>query len=338
LILALWTIPALALTTSFYLTAEGDRSQVPWVRFFLNQLTLWIPWALLTPLVGRLGRRFTFARGRWAKSLAVHLACGLGVSFAFFVYVVGQEVVMGLDLARVGRGVLLATFVRIALVHTTIYWIVLLVHRALAYHQRNREREASLTRARLEALKAQVHPHFLFNTLHAISSLMDEDVPAARRMVSRLSTLLRESLSSSGRQEVSLGEELELVKLYLDIEQQRFEDRLRVSYRVEPELEEALVPHLLLQPLAENAIRHGIARESRAGQLEVGAESVDGRLRLTVTDDGPGLNGRPPSEGIGLGTTRTRLHELYGDEATLELENVEPRGCRALVELPIRWR
>ena len=336
LLLGLWSVPPLVSTASFVLTVDATQASLPWPRFLWTHLTLWLPWVLLPPLVLRLGRRLPFEPGRRARAIAAHLAIGLAIGSLFFAYVLGRELAAGLELASMPRPMLVSAYLQVALLHAAVYWILLLASRAVAYHQRNREREASLTRARLQALKAQVHPHFLFNTLNAISSLMEDDVAAARRMMSRLSDLLRESLSGSGAQEVRLDEELGLLRLYLDIEQQRFQDRLRIDYRIDPGVGDLLVPHLLLQPLAENAIRHGIARDSRAGRLEIAAQRNGERLRLEIVDDGPGLDGRRPEDGMGLGITRPRLRELYGDSARLELEPADPRGCRAWIELPVR--
>ncbi|QSQ28549.1 histidine kinase [Pyxidicoccus parkwayensis] len=217
---------------------------------------------------------------------------------------------------------------------------------ALRYSRQVREEavrasqlEAQLAQAQLQLLRSQLRPHFLFNTLHAISALMHSDVDAADRMVGQLSELLRASLERDGRQEVPLSEELELLAPYLDIERTRFSDRLQVEVDVAPEVRDALVPPLLLQPLVENAIRHGIAPRRGPGRVWVRAALSGERLAVEVRDDGVG----PPSsgvealrEGIGLGSTRARLERLYGNAHALTLEANAPRGFAVSLSLPYR--
>lgn len=205
-----------------------------------------------------------------------------------------------------------------------------------------RERELAATRlaeqlaqANLQMLKMQLHPHFLFNTLNAISSLMHADADAADRMISRLSDLLRMALEKDDRPRARLKSELDFLRRYLDLEQIRFRDRLEVTIDVAPECASALVPRLILQPLVENAIRHGIAMRSAAGRLSIRAERRGDRMILDVADDGPGLPaGREPHLGVGLANTLARLEQLYGDDATLELVNAEEGGLIVHLELP----
>jgi two-component system LytT family sensor kinase len=190
----------------------------------------------------------------------------------------------------------------------------------------------------LQALKMQLHPHFLFNTLHAISALMDDDVKGARRMIARLSELLRLTLESVGQQEVSLRQELDALERYLEIEQIRFQDRLTVRLAVAPETLGASVPNLVLQPIVENAIRHGIAPRSSAGRIEIRAERQDGMIELQVIDDGPGLSpgGEEFKEGIGLTNTRARLRQLYGDGHRIEIKDADGGGLAVKLSIPFR--
>jgi two-component system, LytTR family, sensor kinase len=188
----------------------------------------------------------------------------------------------------------------------------------------------------------QLHPHFLFNTLHAISALMDDDVKGARRMIARLSELLRLTLENVGRQEVSLRQELDALERYLEIEQIRFQDRLTVRLRVAQETLDACVPNLVLQPIVENAIRHGIAPRSSAGRIEIRAERRDGMIELQVIDDGPGLHPcgeegvEEFKEGIGLTNTRARLRRLYGDEHLIEIKDADEGGLIVKLSIPFR--
>jgi two-component system LytT family sensor kinase len=220
------------------------------------------------------------------------------------------------------------------------YTIVLIVHHAIDYYRRYEEGrrratelEAQLAKAQLAALRMQLQPHFLFNTLHAISELVHSDPEAAERMIARLSDFLRLTLEHSGTMEVSLEQELEFVKRYLEIEKMRFEERLRVDLQVDPETLQARVPNLILQPLVENALRHGVARRARDGILRIRCSRVNGRLAMQVADNGPGASGEI-GEGVGLSNTRERLERLFGDQHRFELSNAPGGGFEATIEIP----
>jgi LytS/YehU family sensor histidine kinase len=238
-----------------------------------------------------------------------------------------------------------------------IYGAVLGTSYAVGYYAQFREREvratqleARLAQSELQALKMQLHPHFLFNTLNGIAGLVrDKKNSAAVEMIAGLSDLLRYTLDGAGRQEVTLREELEFLELYLGIQQKRFPDRLRVEMTVEPTALEALVPNLILQPLVENAIRHGVSRRAAAGTVGVGASREGGMLRLRVYDDGPGLrrdargdanaddsDEGAASGGIGLSNTRARLRQLYGESQSFEVFDRAAGGVEATLLLPFR--
>ena len=225
------------------------------------------------------------------------------------------------------------------------YWIFVLGHLGWQYSQRYRERErqaaalaTELVQARLQALRMQINPHFLFNTLNTISALVHENPDAADRMIVRLSELLRRTLDRGDVQEVPLREELEFLKSYLEIEQMRFPDRLTVTFDIEPKTQELLVPHLILQPLVENALRHGIMPREEAGRIEISARVAEGQhLELKVRDNGNGLapaNGTPGREGIGLKNVRSRLTQLYGGAQEFTLGNASGGGVEARLRLP----
>jgi two-component system LytT family sensor kinase len=180
-----------------------------------------------------------------------------------------------------------------------------------------------------------MHPHFLFNTLNAIAGLMREDVESADTMLAQLSELLRGTLQTEGVQEVPLAEELRLLRAYLAIQQTRFGDRLWIEIDVPDGCEQSLVPTLILQPLVENAIRHGFSETPGPGTIVIRVSMEPRRLRIDVTDEGPGPP-QPLREGYGLRNTRSRLRALYGDEAALSLVSTEPRGARARLDLPLR--
>jgi two-component system, LytTR family, sensor kinase len=213
---------------------------------------------------------------------------------------------------------------------------------ATGFEQAAREREqlvARLERAQLQSLKLQLHPHFLFNTLNTITALINTDRHAAERVVSGLSDLLRMSLSNVGEQEVPLARELELLGHYIDIQQIRFQDRLRVSFQIDADTRSALVPNLLLQPLVENAIRHGIAPRASKGHVEVGARRRNGggMLELWVVDDGVGEDPRAVHrDGVGLGNTRARLRSLYGGDHRFEASGKPNEGFTVRMEIPFR--
>jgi two-component system, LytTR family, sensor kinase len=191
-----------------------------------------------------------------------------------------------------------------------------------------------LVQARLDALRGQLHPHFLFNTLNAVATLMHEDVDAADQMLTRLADLLRLALER-GTAEVTLAEELGFAERYLAIMQHRFSDRLTVTYEASESVANALVPTFVTQPLVENALEHGIARRPGPGRVEIAARRENGMLELSVTDDGPGV-AVPSTAGIGLSNTRARLHQLYGDASAVILESVVGGGTRAVLRIPYR--
>jgi two-component sensor histidine kinase len=195
--------------------------------------------------------------------------------------------------------------------------------------------QAELAQAELQVLKMQLQPHFLFNTLHAISSLMHKDLDAADEMMSRLGSLLRYTLESSGSQEVALCQELEMLDHYLEIEQIRLADRLSVFKNVPPELLDAQVPNLILQPIVENAIRYGIAPRQSGGHVEIAATQVNDNIRITICDDGPGLPERA-TEGVGFSNTRARLKQLYGENQSFAYANRPEGGVRVTLEFPSR--
>jgi LytS/YehU family sensor histidine kinase len=225
---------------------------------------------------------------------------------------------------------------------TTYLPIVLIAHVA-SYYLGFRERElrtsqlqAQLEKARLQALKSQLQPHFLFNTLNSISALMLTNVEAADRMITRLGDLLRISLETAGTQMTTLSRELEFVNCYIEIEKVRFEERLKVSVEVAPETLDASVPHLLLQPLVDNAIKHGISRLAAGGEIRISAAKFDGDLHLEVRDNGPGFceSSHSSSRGVGLRNTRERLETIYGQNQSVELLTLPEGGAVARVSIP----
>ena len=319
-----------------------------WWQLFFQQLLFWYPVALLAPLSLWFGQRFRIERQNWLRVLPIHLL----LSFAFnMLYVIASTFVMRLvsNEPLIPRPFIpyftLQTVNRLPMSMMT-YGAILGIGYAFEYYRKYREQElqtsqleAKLAQAQLAALKMQLHPHFLFNTLHTISAFMGEDIKVARRMIVRLSELLRLTLENAGQQEVSLKQELEALERYLEIEQIRFQDRLVVQMAIEPETLDARVPNLLLQPLVENAIRHGIAPHSSAGRIEIHSRRQDHTLEIQVRDDGPGMPEVEEfhfRERIGLANTRARLKQLYGDAHRFEIENAAEGGLLVTVVIPFQ--
>ena len=324
--------------------ALATQSEIPWgqvVSTFLD----WYIWGLLFPLIWWVSRRFPFERKKLLSRIPIHLACGLFVSLIFVVLMlVKNSIVMG-----VGRGKFSFEILQglpgyllggIELFLLPYFAIVAFIH-AVSYYNKYRERqlkttrlEAQLALAHLEVLKMQLQPHFLFNTLNAISALMHRDVDAADRMISLLSDLLRFSLEKDNRHQVSLESELEFLNRYLAIEKIRFRDRLKIDQDVDEECMVAQVPRLILQPLVENAIKHGIAMRSAAGRISIRARRRGDRLDVRVTDDGPGLTGTELRDGVGLANTRARLEQIYGSDHHFALRNGHVAGVEVHLEVP----
>lgn len=304
-------------------------------------------WFAATPLILWLARRFPIDRQRWIASSLTHLVLSGVISFVLL------GIYTALTLALVftdGRQTLWQAF-RAQLVgsfHAEVltYWMVIGLSHGIDYYRKYRERElrasqleARLTQARLDALRMQLHPHFLFNTLNSISVLMSEDVTAARRMLTRLSDLLRASLDNAATHEVSLREELEFLNNYLQIEQTRFHDRLTVRMDIDPSVLTATVPNLILQPLVENAIRHGIAPRAQPGVIDISAARENGMVRLKVSDNGAGLGSAGAAgltKGIGLANTQARLDQLYGANHSFEMNSPNGGGFEVTILIPFR--
>src|ERR1044072_7645214 len=285
-----WTLIGLTFTLNYYLFSDHYVAifrQPPSLREMLVwELPYWLLWAALSPLVLRLARRFPFERGRLASSAAVHLLACLLISVAH-------------RAAYLSVGWLLHVAVSRHLPVLMYTGTILLAPYIMDYYRRYQEEELKIsrleaalaqaqletTRAQLQALKMQLQPHFLFNTLNSISTLLDEDVEAADEMRARLGDFLRLTLENTGAQEVTLQEELEFLRCYLEIERVRFQDRLTVELAIEPETLDARVPNLILQPIVENAIRHGVVARRGDGRVEIRSTRDDGRLRLQVSDN-----------------------------------------------------
>ncbi|MEO8191696.1 MAG: histidine kinase [Acidobacteriota bacterium] len=313
--------------------AYPESLRQPWGKaLLLNLVHYWI-WGALVPFVVWLARRASFENRGW-RAIPIHAIASVVVTAVQLVAGVAVLTLLVRD-PLLWDG--LPRFFRLNF-HSSLptYWLILFVYWAWDYAGRAARLKASLAQARLDALKSQLNPHFLFNTLNSISSLMYTDIEAADRMMARLSELLRSTIHNNGAQEVTLREELEFVGRYLEIEKIRFEERLRISLGVEEEALDGLVPTFSLQPLVENALKHGIAPLERGSSLEIAGRRVDGYLVVRISDGGVGAPAAPLREGVGLANTRSRLEHLYGAAATLRTGNADGGGF--FVQLDIPWR
>jgi signal transduction histidine kinase len=356
LALAIWTLIGLFMATQALVILHSAR-QVPrdemvslsavhtasWEDIVLLSLAECYLWAALSLVVFRLARAFPLDRRHWPLSLAVHLGAAVTAAVLETAVSVGLRCLV---LPAPPLSFEVVQFFLGAKFHSNllIYGAILGVGLAIDYYRKYRDRElratqleARLAQTRLQVLKMQLHPHFLFNTLNAISALIHQDVELADRMIARLGDLLRSTLENANRQEVALRQELDFIRPYLEIEQARLGPRLAVDLDIDPETIDAAVPNLILQPLVENAIRHGIAPRPGAGRVEIRARRAGDRLHLEVRDDGPGLaHPAGAHEGIGLANTRARLRQLYGAAHRFDLGNGDGAGLRVQVAIPFR--
>ena len=346
-ILAVWVAIAIISGIQAHLNALGmDYASSLREKIFRSARSYSL-FAFLTPFVIVLARRFRLTRNRWRVPLLA-LTLGYGVfSLAWAVLRVNF-----FPIRIVKTGVVVPPSLSVLKDFWTsnfedalwMYFPIVCITYAVLYYHDSRERQllesklqTQLAKAQLSLLQSQLHPHFLFNTLHAISTLMSRDVGAARTMIVRLSDLLRLAMESVDVQEVTLKQELEFIDNYLEIEKTRFQDRLTVQLDIAPETLDALVPNLLLQPLVENAVRYGVAMQPGRGWVRISSRRNQTSLVIDIEDGGPGIDANSvPKEGVGLSNTRSRLAHLYGEAQRLELINQPAQGLRVSVSVPFQ--
>jgi sensor histidine kinase YesM len=308
-----------------------------WIAF------AWYIWALMTPAAMWMAKRFPLEKPALWKKFVLHIFASvffwfyMCLVFSFAWYLSQDEKTYG---QLLWEGIRTYGFV----LDLIVYWTIVTISHAVKYYRNHREAritatqlEAKLLQSQIQALHMQLHPHFLFNTLHSISELVHEDVNASRQMLDRLGQFLRLTLENSGSQQVPLEKELEFLECYLEIQQVRFQDRLRVKMAIDEKTRRLLVPNLVLQPIVENAIRYGIAPRPECGTVEIKAERNNGTLQLQVRDDGPGLPlNNHLEEGLGLSNTRARLRQLYGKFHQFDLRNAPDGGLLVTLEIPAR--
>ena len=347
-LLAVWLVPASLAAFETYVLARMGGVTFPLWRAVAAQAPGWLAFGALTPLILRVANRLPLQERPRAGKLLGHAAAALGCGavYAVTASLAFRRFSPYLSSRGLGETVLswfLSALPLTAMAYAAVVGTALGVHWFLRHRESNLEAarlSAQLSEARLGALRMQLHPHFLFNSLNAATVLVrDRDHDRAERVLELLSQLLRRSLRDAGPHRIALADELDFIRDYLAVEQIRFPDRLRVTYDMDPAAMDALVPALVLQPLVENAIRHGISRRPEAGRVRIRAAIEGGRLRLEVEDDGPGPSAAAdaPSGGTGVGlrNTRDRLAVLYGAAAACELEGAEGGGTVARVALPL---
>lgn len=347
LIWACWTFAAFFFTSEVVFRGGSVYSIGSW-ELLLRELINDYIWLALTPVVVRLSRRVPIENPRWWQKLLFHIGAGIVIAlfhvavYTLVIHVSGLALTPSTYFQRF-QNLLTFNF------HSNIvcYWVIFGIAYAIDSYRRQREKdlrasqlETRLAQSQLQSLKMQFHPHFLFNTLNTISVLMEKDVKAANRMLVQLSDLLRMALDDFGMQEVPLKQEVDFLERYLKIEETRFEERLTVKMNIERQTLGARVPNLILQPLVENAIRHGIAPQITGGTIEIGAKREDQTLCLFVRDTGAGSSGEKDAakikEGVGLSNTRARLKQMYNDDHTFQIKNEIESGFLVSIRIPFR--
>src|SRR5215510_2079811 len=343
LILSAWTLITVMFAGQNYVFAVARGRHDNFWHELLTASTEWYVWAALSPLVLFLSRRFRITSRNWISRIPLHLLFSFVLSLLQLVIQVRLNFLINPGYSM-GFGKVLFFFATYKFHFNLLtYWLIVLLHHGLYYYEQSRAQElagarmeAELANAQLQALNMQLHPHFLFNTLHAISTLISDDPRAAQEMVLKLGDLLRATLNKMDQHEVSLKQELDLLDCYLAIEQTRFGDRLLVHREIDPATLQCAVPTLIFQPLVENAIRHGIAKHRQKDQITISARTENERLALEVQnrtgkmEDDAGRRAR----GIGLSNTVARLEQLYGSDHTFTICNTDA-GVSVKITIPI---
>jgi len=340
----LWTLLAFLSAAGAHVYMSSMGTPISWTQLIAWNMTVALVWSLLTPIVYELARRYAFDRASWKLSLPIHIVASVVLAFVGAVAMVAiNPLVTWTKEPTVPffAHVLSRTFMDIQR-----YWYVLLITQAIAFYGKYQERqlfssqlEAQLANAQLEVLKIQLEPHFLFNTLNSIASLARHDGRAAEHMTLQLADLLRMSLDGVGVHEVPLHRELTFLQKYVDIQQTRFHDRLRVETEIDPRTLDTLVPNLILQPLVENAIRHGISPRRAPGLVRITTWRDRDDVWMEIRDNGVGFTdgrGLVPPEGVGLRNTRGRLRQLYNEDHAMVLEDAPGGGCSVKIRVPYR--
>ena len=348
----IWVMLGVIYAAPVYVEVRAEQhGHMAW-RIFSWGILTWLAWAPLTPAIVWLARQYSLLGEAWKRNLIIHLPAFL--LFSVLHSAAGTAITLWIKPFD-NMGDSPKTFWPRFLLRIPgsfgsdllVYGGIVGIFYAIDYYRKYREREfqasrleAQLAQAQLDSLRMQLHPHFLFNTLNSIVGLVrDNKNGAAVNMLVGLSDLLRHTLEYSSRHEVELREEINFIKLYLSIQEIRFSDRLRIELDIDPRTTKALVPNLILQPLTENALRHGIARSANSGLVGISSAVTDGHLRLTVYDEGAGLPDDwqlKGSAGIGLANTIARLQQLYDDDQQFDIRNRDGGGVEVVILMPLR--
>lgn len=343
LIVVAWTLIVVTFSVQAYVFAVARGRPDNFWHEFLVASTDWYVWAALTPVVLFFCRRVRITSDNWLFAVPVHLAIGIAISFLQLAIQVQLNFLVnpGYKMGYWRVLYFFATFK--GHINLLTYWVIVALNHSFYYYEQSRERELAwsqmetdLANAQLQVLNMQLHPHFLFNTLHSISTLISDDPQSARQMVLKLSELLRASLNKIDQPAVRLQQELELLECYISIEQTRFKDRLAIEKEIDCTALACEVPTMILQPLVENAVRHGIGKHRQADRISIIAQRSNGLLLLEVRNCiGSVENAVPaPARGVGLTNTRARLEQLYSSRHSFEIANRVGGGVAVKLTLP----
>lgn len=341
---AIWWGVAAFVSGQNMLVRVSRGGPIDWQWDVFHEFVYWSMWAIFAQLIIAVARRWTFDHGLTVRSLVPHLLAMLVVApvqitatYAMHLTLIRLAGLLPADQAAAWFAARRPGIVWGSFTGCLYYWVIVGVYQAVVYRRLAARLRGELTHAQLEALRTQLHPHFLFNTLNSVSVLTTSDPPKANRVLLKLSDLLRTTLDRAAPHEVSLRQELAQLEPYLEIQQIRFGQRLTLQREVETPALEALVPSFVLQPLVENAVRHGIERNPAGGTVTIGARARGDTLVLEVRDTGAGLtSGAAGGDGIGLANTRARLERLYGARHQVALEVSSSGGAVVRLELPLR--
>ena len=341
-LLASWSLFGVVMAVQSYVLSARVGHPIPFALALQRELIYAYLWAILTPYILLLARRFPFGPTIWLRHGLFHIFMGIAVAifhkFMYHLITINLEATAAnpFSMERIYQNVL--SYIDYG---AMIYFTMLFLDYSVSYYRQSREHalrsaklEKDLIQANLQALKMQIRPHFLFNTLNAISVLIQKNPEAARQMILRLSELLRMTLDREHTEEITLAQELELLDRYLQIEKTRFEERLIVKMIIDESMNDARVPTMILQPLVENAMRHGMAMQRDSTMIEISAGRQNGYLNLSVRDNGPGRPETESKDGIGFSNIRSRLEQLYGRNHRFETGNAPGGGFCATISLP----
>jgi glucose-6-phosphate-specific signal transduction histidine kinase len=328
-----------------YFWAYSAEREFNVVRDSAYHLIYFYVWGILFFFIAAFAGRYRLEKDSWKKNLPLHIIAGIIIALLHRLLTFGiyTGIFAPLKFAEAFPWKFSSKIINGAFDSFLAYWFLVGLYYGYDYYTQFKSQkikaarlETQLAQAQLNALKMQLHPHFLFNTMHAISSLMEEDVKSAQRMIAKLSDLLRITLDNAGVQIVSLNQELDFLKGYLEIQQTRFHDRLNIEYKIDKSTLNAEVPNLLLQPLVENAIKHGISPQAEGGKIEIYSAVENQVLSLRVTDDGKGNGGKEVTEGIGIKNIRERLDQLYGKNYSMQLSSDSGKGFSVIIKIPFK--